>query len=228
MSESRNLAWLRSHVAQVLNTQPGDPDQAYVGPDEDPWSVIDDAINESYTDELAEAIDNTDEDLFRESETITWPISQRTLELPEWTDNVLRIVRIDDETNEVPGSMLWILSRAAYFEPTISWLDRRTLQWGTSGPEETKTLRLHYIPMANEMSLPTDTPRYIHYGFRRLLVWGAAVIVRTSVHENAPGSWIQRRDELRERYHQMLWKRNLRDTERPATVSSGPEFIEPV
>jgi hypothetical protein len=224
VSRERNLGWLREELARILNIKVGDVDQAYAGEAEDPWSELDSALNEAYEIEVHDAANESDEDLFKESDLAYWPSGSRTFKLPDALVGG-RLIRIDDESHKIPGTILWVLRRGKFYEPTISLLDRRTLQWGVEGPGENKTLRIYYLAQAQEMHEAVDEPRLVPPPFRYLLVWSAGIIMRAKTDTNPPAIWVAQANRWRERWHMALWK-TMREAERPGPQNDGSEFAD--
>jgi len=218
----RNVDWLRKEVCRMLNIDVNAPDQAFSKEDVNPWAEIDSALTEAYEQELEEAILETDSDWFFQGMAVTWPVSQRTLELPAELQG-MEILRVDDETHDQPGIMLVISSRAEQYEPEISWADYKTLQWGFAGPVETKTLKFFYLAHAPELNDPVQEPIWIPSQFRRLLVWTASIVLRKRVAEEAPQQWLQEQEAWRMRFHLSLSRGRPRDTNRPQIMNVEPK-----
>jgi hypothetical protein len=214
---NRNLGWLRRRVAWLLNQDLDEPDQDFAGRDgAHPWEEIDEAISAAYEDELELAIQETDRELFIVSEQLVWPSGQRTLALPTHLTGA-QIERITDETYGTPGELLWVTT---YNSGEVSFLDHATLQWGTSGPAGAKTLRIFYLAQAQDLVSPLDEPTFIPSRFRRLLIWGAAAVIRRGVDEDdTPQSWVQQQHEMRLTMWQALSKGRPRASNRGGVYS---------
>jgi hypothetical protein len=196
---TRNLAWLRSRVARLLNSDINEePDQDFSGGEDNPWELIDDAISEAAEDELELAKQEANSEVFiLNAGTFSWPSGQAELTLDSRFVNE-DIVRLDDETHAVPGELVWVLNRDARTLPDIFWVDRKTIRWGTDGPAETKTIRVFILPSCVDLTQPTDEPDFIPPKHRRLLIWSAAIVARLALDEDAvPQRWINRREQLR-------------------------------
>jgi hypothetical protein len=204
--EARNLKWLRDEVAVQVNFDQDDPNDDFGGVTGAPWKRIDMGINRAYRREWRKAVNEVGGDRFWGIEPVTWPITQRTLVLPEWL-NDSGIIAIDDETTTVPGYRVWVNPRWGSAQPKISWRDRRTLQWGTDGPDETKTLGFIYVAEPSRLFHEIDTPDLIPYSHRDVIVQSASVHLKF-LHENqSPPEWRMELNDLRMDFWQAMKRR---------------------
>lgn len=204
MANVRNLQWLRTRVADKINFDVTQPDQDFAGTTSEPNRLIDDALNESYANEYNEAKLEVSPEWFIQDYSFTWPASTSQLDLrtinASLTDH--SILKLMDETNDSEGEEVWV--RKVTHHSPIMWRNRYTLQWGTEGPGQAKTMRAIYMPEPKEMLDELDEPELIPTEHRWLLVWSACVILRDMADEAAPQRWIQHLQELRERFHLVL------------------------
>jgi hypothetical protein len=194
----RNLAWLRQKVSTKVNFDVTQPDQDFIGPSSDTNQLVDDAINEAYVEEYTNVKLEAAPEWFMQTEEFTWAASEVTLDLRtvSLTASNHSVLRMEDITNSVDGDPISIKKSRHHSE--IWWKDRYTLQWGTSGPGEDKTIQITFMPKPKDMRIATDEPDLIPEEHRWLLVWSAAINLRDMADEAAPQGWIQRRDNLRE------------------------------
>jgi hypothetical protein len=222
MNLTRNLEWLRAEVCRVLSVDPTAVDQAFAGTTDDPWGYIDTCITEALEEEIAEFDIDADLEQLLCSDTLAWASTARTLALPKHLTQV-EIVRIDDETAVQPGDTLPIYSRSGSFEPEISWADYRTLQWGTGGPGENKTLRVFYIADPPVLTSPAAEPDFVPPKYRWAIVWGGAIAARLRQGESAPGGWYMQRQAWRERWHIAVSRGRPMDPNAPQQKANGTQ-----
>jgi len=212
---ARNLEWLRPRVARLVNFNVSEPDEDFESEDSDrPWNLIDDAINEANELEHEFMVDNVALTQMQIVEELVWSANERTLALPVhlYQQNVLRV---DDETAGAPGSPVQIWNRGQGYEPTVSWRDYRTLQWGTVGPGQDTTLAITYVPPAPLLEEEIDEPWTIPPRFRRVIVWSAGIILRLHAEDTAPQGWYGQREYWRERLVLAMSKGSPRETNWP-------------
>lgn len=131
---------------------------------------------------------------FKTTIDISWPASQTTLQLSS-TISQRGIIRITDITNTNPGYELVFSENG--FSGDVFWLNRTTLQWGTSGPSEAKTLRVEYFPIWSDLAQDDDEPELIPEQHQDLLIWSAAIFLFEVAEQEAPIAWHNIRHELR-------------------------------
>lgn len=223
MSVIRNLAWLRTEVSRKLDHNSGQPNQAFAGVTNDTNEDIDALIQEAYDSELEEAMQNCTAEIFMEAAELTWPSGQQTFILPDYLEGA-DILRIDDITNYSPGTPIWVSSRTEHYEPQVFPQDRRTIRWGPNGPGQATTMRITYLPEANQLKDPSDEPRYIPSRYRWLLVWTAAIIGRKIADEGVPGQWLGEQQEWRQKFHIAMSKGRPRGTNRSRAMPVGDAY----
>lgn len=223
MMPKRNLEWLRAEVCRVLSVDPTNVDQAFQGTSDDPWQFIDTCINEAYEDEISEIATGSDPERVLEFQDVTWKSTDRTIVLPDPLASA-DIFRVDDNTHLLPGTAVRIFSRNSGYEPWVSWLDNRTLQWGQTGPGEDKTLRFFYIAEPPIMVNKSDEPKYIPYRFRWVLVWNGAINCRIRQGESAPAVWVNKHQDWRMKMHIEFSKGRPRDPNSPQQAASGSDW----
>jgi hypothetical protein len=85
----------------------------------------------------------------------------------------------------------------------VRFLDYRTLQWGSTGPGEDKTLRVRALARAEELVSGQEEPVLVPYDHRYLWIWEAALLAREFADDdNVPQLWVRRRDRYRDLFHQ--------------------------
>jgi hypothetical protein len=195
-----DLEDLIEEVKFILNANTGQTDQAARGTATDPDVRYRNALNEAYADEVDEAMQVSDVRHFLRNRSLTWPASQKTLNVGTLAEVVLH--RIEDITDQDPGTLIWFdgrLENSNWF-----WLNRDTIQWGVSGPTSARTLRFTYVEEPSELKDDADIPEIIPRRFRHILAWSAAIILRIIMDEEAPRHFVERRNGIRLRYHKSL------------------------
>jgi len=179
---------LQDEVSELLNFNSSQTDQDFT------TTQIKKAINRAYAREYRKARQEGLRQWFSSVTEITWLSGAVTLSLP---GSVKRnqISRIIDVTNSDPGYPL--VFDDSGFLGDVHWKDRNTLQWGTEGPGENRTLRVEYMAEPGEMSADEDEPDLIAPDHHELIFYSAAIDLRTRADEVAPQSWAMERQELR-------------------------------
>ena len=174
-TQLRNLDWLRARVARHLVADVSQADDAFAGPQSNPYQFIDDGINEAYKKIIREAADGIDPDLFKTSTQYLWKGSQLSFKLPPGL-NRLSIMSFLDVTGGLPGRQ--ITPTAGYnFSQEVYWTTMDTLNWGNSGPDKDVQLLITYRAVAQDLVLPDDEPRLLPWEHRDLLHWQAAALL---------------------------------------------------
>lgn len=163
------------------------------------------ALNRRYESELLIAQQQGGATWFHVNQSVTWTGSTATLVLPAGLSKA-SLIELSDITDNDPGYPL---------PGEVFWLDHRTLQWGENGPAADKTIRLTYLSRPVTMVNDADEPELIPPEFRMLLVWSAAVFLRTKADEGSPQEWRHELNEARLNF----WKTISRG--RPHNVGSG-------
>lgn len=198
----KNLAWLRAGLQQKLNFNPAQTDQDFQGPSSNLNALLDGYLNEAYILETNLAKIEFGFQPFTLRHTLTWAASSQTLTVPRiLLDH--QIYKIEDETDAVPGKLLWIGTDGGRSQ-TIAWRDRDTLQWGSAGPGSARTLTVFYSAAANPLVEASHEPDLIPPQYRHLLIWSAAILGRYESDEEAPMGWIAQREEWRRQYWTLL------------------------
>ena len=179
---------LQDEVSELLNFNSSQTDQDFT------TSQIKKAINRAYAREYRKARQEGVRQWFAATVQLTWTSGSTTFTLP---DSVKRnqIIHVIDVTNNDPGYTLVFDDRG--FLGDLHWKDRNTLQWGTDGPSEDKTLRIEYMAEPEEMSADADEPKLVSRDHHELIAYSAAIDLRTRADEVAPQSWLFERQELR-------------------------------
>lgn len=194
----RDLAWLISRLKWVVNFNDGQVNQDFAGTSTDPNLHWREALNEAYKNIVRRAQKVTQKAHWRVSQDVTWPRGVTTITLPFDLESK-QVQRIRDVTNEEDGVELDIADSPQDAE--IWRLDRNRVQWSTSGPGYDTTLRFEYLAVAEDLLVDNQEPRLIPEDLRMLLVWEAAIFLRTVADEKAPASWVATRDDLQKSFH---------------------------
>ena len=205
MSEIRDLAWARAKLAKLLRFNYQEADEAFAGTAANPWQQIDDFLGEAYNAIVVDARSNVSPDIFVVLRTLTWASGELTLTLPSIVD-LTSMFSIEDITNGDPGDPISVArNELPSYHSTVRMLDYHTLQWGTEGPDETKTLRVKALGRAEPLTSEQEEPVFIPYDHRYLWVWEAALLAREFADDdNVPRLWMERRDRYRDLLHQEI------------------------
>lgn len=186
MAGNTTRSELRDLTNFILNNNDGQTNQAYT------TIRVNQALDMAYRKEMNAIRLEAGWKWTRVVTDVSWPASQVKLELPA-SISQQGIIGIRDITNSNPGPELVISNDRDTERPF--WLDRNTLQWGTSGPPSATTLRFIYWPRVIMGADDDSEPDLIPYDFRDVLAWSAAVILSKVGDITPPQSWL---DELRE------------------------------
>lgn len=200
----RNVSWLRTQLARLLNFDPDDPDAAWQGPEGDPWALIDDFAQEAYEQIVADAVNDIGRpELFASTMDITWASADVTYQIPSYLDPT-SFVEVRDVTNDSMGEIKIIRPLGASNGSELWWKSHDTLQWGISGPGKATTLRLFYI-VPEELSGELSEPTLLPHRFRQLWKWEAALLARRYRDEDAvPAHWYKQKEDWKTRLHHAL------------------------
>ena len=183
-----NFKDMQNEVSELLNFNSSQTDQDFT------TAQIKGSINRAYARELRKARQEGSKRYFITTKTIAWPSGQVTLELPQ-SVRQRQIVQMTDITNSDPGYLIVFDDNG--FLGDVHWKDRNTLQWGKDGPNEAKTIRVQYMPVAESMVADDDEPEFMAPDHHELIYYSAAIDLRQRADEMAPGAWVVERETLR-------------------------------
>ena len=196
----KNLDWLRQRVAWLVRFDVTMPDEAFAGPQSNPYLRIDEAINETYKIIIFDAANGIDPDFFKVSSQFIWPANQVQFTLPA---GLSRISALDWRiiTNGLPGQQ--ITPTAGYtFTSEIYWSGGNTLSWGNTGPRVDEIVLCTHRALPTDMSAFAEEPHLLTYEFRDMLPIGAAIWLLTQrVGDEAPQSLIKQFADWTWRFH---------------------------
>jgi hypothetical protein len=224
MARRWNLEELIEEVKFLYNFNSGQVDQDMRGPSTDVDKRFREAINEAYCDEVEEAAQMGDVTPFLVLKTLTWAGNSPTLDVgDELADSTLYRVEVRDTSAASTGAWqpLWL----SYWTEDSNnyWLDRRTLQWGLTGPGSDKSVRFTYIAEPAEMLDDMDEPTLIPRRFRHLLAYAACLKLRFVADDQTIEPLRRRRDELRERLWKSMSQGRPAQTGYPGATTSTPD-----
>ena len=179
---------MQDEVAELLNFNSAQTDQDFT------TAQIKKSLNRAYAREYRKARQEGIRQWFASVTEITWLSGAVTLSLPG-SIKKSQIIRVVDVTNNDPGYAL-IFDNSGFLGD-VHWKDRGTLQWGSNGPGENKTLRVEYMAEPEEMSADEDEPSLVSSDHHELIFYSAAIDLRTRADEAAPQSWLMERQDLR-------------------------------
>jgi len=214
-----NVKWLLDRIAEKLEYDSTEPDQAFGGTTADPYKRIRDWLNEFYTETVNEVRLEAPKEGFEVTHQFTWEDGESTY---TFSNEVAasKSLYLRDITNGEPGEELRISS--TYRSGAIWWKNRTTLQhYNTTGWSADRTLVLHYLADAEELVDDAQVPVLIPYRHRYLLVWGTAWMARREVDEEAaPRSWEAKVHKMKQDYLLDLTQGRMELTVPPSIRSS--------
>lgn len=194
---------LQDEASELLNFNSSQTDQDFTA------AQIKKAINRAYAREFRKARQEGVREWFSGYREVVWPGDSLTFSVSGNLSGA-QICKITDVTENLTGSGFHVVVyeggdppvgtpewTSQGFSGPIFWKDRNTLQWGTSGPGEDRTLRFTIFPSPEELSSDGDVPQLIHPDHHELIFYSAAIDLRTRADEAAPQSWQMERQELR-------------------------------
>jgi hypothetical protein len=183
-----NYTELQDRLKFVLDFNDTQTDGAFTA------ARIKQALNMAYEREVNKANEEGSQRYFKGTVEFVWPSAQLTYQLtPPLSKRGL--IRITDVTESDPGRRIVFSENG--LNGDVFWKDRNTMQWGTQGPGANRTLRAEYFAKPWPMDADDDEPDLIPEQFHELLVWSAAVFLRTVADESPPMRWVSERDEFR-------------------------------
>ena len=188
-----NFTELQVELQELLNFNPNQSDQDFT------TAQLKRALNRAVKREYTLAKAEGSAVWFVSNQTVTWLSGVITFSLPESLRGK-RLYRIFDITAVNPGFRLIFDNNM--FTGDVFWLDRSTLQWGSTGPSEDKTLQVQFYSEPTAMVADEDEPGVIPESHHELLYWSAAVDLRTRADEQAPQAWYAMMRQLQLSY----WK----------------------
>tara|TARA_R110002020_G_scaffold230081_1_gene440853 strand:+ start:303 stop:950 length:648 start_codon:yes stop_codon:yes gene_type:complete len=187
-----NFKELQDEVSELINFNSLQTDQDFT------TAQIKNAVNRAYAREYRKARQEGIRRYFSTTTDVVWESGSVTLELPERIRGS-QICRVSDVTSTDPGTMVVFDDRG--FLGDVFWKDRVTLQWGQTGPNETKTLRFEIMPEPSKMLTDDEVPDLVSPDHHELIFYSAAIDLKTRADEMAPPSWMSEREELRMDYY---------------------------
>lgn len=221
MARAWRLDELIDELKFIYNFNQGQTDQDMRGTATDPDKRFRDAINEAYVDEVEEAAQMGSTVYFITQTFCSWPASTPTFDVGEGLAGAT-IHRIDyrdaTATSTAPWELMWLSSWPE--DTNHYWLDRRTLQWGLTGPSSAKTLRFVHLAEPEELQDSFDEPILIPRRFRHLLPVSAALKLRMVADDETNNPLVHRRNEIRERFWKAISQGRPTQTGYPGTFAS--------
>tara|TARA_R110000824_G_scaffold112943_1_gene262429 strand:+ start:240 stop:908 length:669 start_codon:yes stop_codon:yes gene_type:complete len=198
-----NFKELQDEVSELINFNSLQTDQDFT------TAQVKSAVNRAYAREYRKARQEGIRSFFFAYRDLVWESGSLTLSLPE-NMRGSQICKITDVTDDSSGSGYHVVVYDGGAAPTgtpswtsqgfsgaVFWKDRHSLQWGTSGPSEEKTLRFEFMAEPGKMLTDDETPDLIPSNHHELIFFSAAIDLRTRADEMAPPSWVHEREELR-------------------------------
>ncbi len=193
-----NREQLRQEVAFLVNFTEGTADQDFT------VARLNKAIQYAYRNEVRQAKLTGLSRWFKKVAQISWPASQVRYKLPNSLSKK-NIIAFWDITNSDPGYVLDVrgdsLSGSSLF-----WYEADTLQWASTGPSAATTLLIEYLADSEYLAADGDSPDLIPADYHDLLVWSAAIYLRTVGDEQPPSHWVAEREQFRYDFWKFLSK----------------------
>lgn len=207
---------LRSELSFLLNFSETSADQDFS------TTRLNKALQWVYEDEVRQAKLEGLSRRFRKTTTFVWPASQVRLELPQAVHQK-NVQAFWDITNSDPGYRI-IVRETNLDGGDAYWFDNKTLQWGSVGPASTLTIRAEFLASAEFLAGDQDEPQLIPPDYHKLIVWGAAVLLRSIADEQPPEFWAMKHKELQHDFWKFLSRgQPISDT---PTVSNSLADVE--
>ena len=184
-----NREQLRDEVAFLLNFNEDQADQDFT------TAQLNRAIQYAYQDEVRQAKLEGQMRHFKKTTSVTWTASTPTLTVPS-TLQGKALIALWDVTNADPGTRL-IVRDNSYEGGDVFWLDNSTLQWGSDGPSSDTTVRFEYMAEPETLISDAEEPQLMPISHHWLIVWSAAIYLRTVADEGAPQAWLAKQREFR-------------------------------
>jgi hypothetical protein len=199
-------AALRSLVSTVLNFNSTQTAQDFT------TANLNTALNEAYNDEVNLALNNGLDRYFLRVQEFTWEASTVRKELPKALQGKV-VLNFLDVTEDTIGSDIDISDLGS--TSTVFFYDKKTLQWGTTGPGSDTTVRAVYLNVAVEMTQDNDEPDALPSQYHSLIAWSAACWLKRIAEEQAPNEWERYLADKRDAMHKFMSKgRPVSDTPR--------------
>lgn len=224
MAKEWNLAQLRDELQWVYNFNEGQTDQDMRGPAAYVNKWFDSSLNEAYVDEVEEAVQMGCTTCFITTARKTWPVNTPTFDIGDDLagSTLYRIESRDAGAGETTSwEPMWINTWTE--DSNHVWVDRRTIQWGLSGPASAQTIRFTYVAEPEELADDMDVPVLIPRKFRHLLVYSAAIRLRIVADDEKNQPLVWKRNEIRERLHKAISQGRPAQTGYPGTSTSTPD-----
>ena len=189
----RDLQWGRDRVAYLLHANVFLADEAFSGPQGNPWQNIDNFLSDAYSELVSAAATDIDPEPFKFYTQVTWKASAQTFTLPTGIDrlNVLFFRDITSSAYSQNGSTLTTAAPPGY---TMSpghiaemgqpvqwyWSSINELTWSFNGPSQDTILQIGFKAMASPLTEENQEPRLISYQYRDMWPYLAAIRIDPS------------------------------------------------
>jgi len=182
-------------------------------------------LNLGYKRAILQGKQNGSKNYFKKNAAIEWPVDQLTLKLPQNFQKI-DLIRIEDVTTNDPGPKLSITDTSS--GGGAFWLDNNTIQWGSAGPSEAKTLRFFYKAGAEKLMRDDDIPRLINSENAPIIVWEGMTLLLEVADGKAPDTFYKNLKESRFSFWKELAQGRPEDTEPWISPRDSDYDSEPV
>lgn len=150
------------------------------------------------------------------STDLTWPAGATTLELPVSLHNTVIYDLVYVDQTGLPYGRF-----AGYFEKrNLLRLDL----FGSANPQSF-TLRVYFVPDAEELTVGTSSPVLIPPAHHKVIAWELARVIKAIADKEVPPSWDDKIAEIEQRM-MIDWK-SRPVAQRPNIISEDAPFMRP-
>jgi hypothetical protein len=178
----------------LVNFNSTQTDQSFAGPTAETNRYIDWAINEAYREEIKLGRRNVSRDAFMKQYSFTWEADDASVTIPDEVKGK-DILGIRDDTNQSPGRFLTFHKINSDIDG-VYVSDRDTWGWYPK-PSADRELVVFYLASPKNLNNADDEPDLLQEDDQDLLVWSAAILLRTAADDEAPSSWSRKQFDLR-------------------------------
>lgn len=190
-----SFLYLQNEVKDLINFNSSQTDQDFT------TAQLKKAINRAYVREVNKAKQEGLQKYFHAYTDLTWLSGDVTFTVPDSIRHNA-LIKVEDVTTSDPGHKIVFDDNG--FSGDVFWRDRNTLQWGTAGPSEDKTLRFEFYAEPTDMVSDDDEPDLVPPQHREIIVWSAGVDLRRRADEGSPQEWLAELHELRITYYKSM------------------------
>jgi hypothetical protein len=201
----------------MLHADVTEADEAFSGPQGEPYEIIDEALTQAYDEIIQEAEGEVDPDFFKFEMQVQWPQGQAVFTLPNHIDRA-NVLYMRDITSGAPGIVLKPGHAPEYGTPAgVYWSSPNQISWTNqgnwasalsatgapiivlTGPATLMTLSIAYSANSIIFSEPTQEPLGIPFKYRRMWPLRAACMLDPA-HVLQP-AWMEQYERAKQAFH---------------------------